>query len=451
MFEHSIYDQDPIAEPVPTAHEGDLFHNYEIRSWVLSPRLYKILAISAVGNLLALLIVAQTSLLTMKGCDSPLVGSVCQVLDTVYVGALLLGNKREYVDASYERTNLGDMDITYIELPPENSKLEYPEGYFQIANPERFSDVSDTTSDTSFPTYIPTYPGIPTTRPTPGNNLLNTPPVYSRRKTNINEDELPTGFGNNPTLGNNKPGSNKQRPGDGIAGIPGSTNTNTNSQNPTDPNRQVTPTDSIPDVDINRRPMVDLANNVNDLLDKKQINLESPFVVSAKGKLGKDGKFDPKTFTWGPITSQDEKMKEVVKSTVEAINDAGFLGYLKQLSGKDFSMMLQQDDQNISGIVQSEMESNNRANSIRTALGIVLDMAKQRKTAANANENDKDDLILLQGATVEADGKKVVIKFVVPKNVALPMIQRKLAEQKAAVKTPNSNAVIRENNGNAVR
>ncbi len=449
MFEQSIYDQEPLAEPVPDAQEGDLFHNYEIRTWLPSPRLYKILGMAAMANVLALLVFAQTSLLTMKGCDSPLVGSVCQVLDTVYVGSLLLGTKRDYVDATYERTNLGDMDITYIELPPENSKLEYPEGYFQLANPEQITQISNPTLDTSFPSYIPTYPGIPTTRPMPGKNLLNTPPVYSKRKPDVNDDELPTGFGNPTASANTKPGPNKPRPGNGIPGIPGSANVNANTQNPTDPKTQNTTSGPVPGVDINKRPMVDLANNVNDLLDKKQISLESPFVVSAKGKLTKEGRLDPKTFTWGPITSQDEKMKDVVKSAVEAINDAGYLQYLKDLTGKDFNMMLQQDDQNISAVVQSEMESDNRAKSIKTALGIMLDFALKQKTAATADANDKDDLVLLQGATIETDGKKVVIKFVVPKNVALPMIQRKLAEQKAAAKTPNSGAAVRDNNTNA--
>src|ERR1700682_950570 len=102
MFEHSLYDQEP-AEP---SREGDLFNKYEIKNWELGPRIYKIFVISALANMLALLFVAQTSLLTMKGCDSPLVGSVCQVLDTVYMGSLLFGTDRQYVDQAYEKTDL---------------------------------------------------------------------------------------------------------------------------------------------------------------------------------------------------------------------------------------------------------------------------------------------------------------------------------------------------------
>ena len=67
----------------PLAPEPDLFRNYEIKNFELSPRLYKIFAASAIFNVMALLIFAQGNLLTRKGCDSPMVSKVCQVLDTV--------------------------------------------------------------------------------------------------------------------------------------------------------------------------------------------------------------------------------------------------------------------------------------------------------------------------------------------------------------------------------
>ncbi|HTK26510.1 MAG TPA: hypothetical protein VL327_08125, partial [Pyrinomonadaceae bacterium] len=112
MFEQSLFNQVPAE--IPVSHEGDLFNNYEIRNWNYSPRLYKIIAASAAVNLLALLVVAQTSLLTMKGCDSPFVGKVCQVLDTVYVSSLLFGTDREYVDQAYQKTELADADVTFV-------------------------------------------------------------------------------------------------------------------------------------------------------------------------------------------------------------------------------------------------------------------------------------------------------------------------------------------------
>src|SRR5690606_23470543 len=109
MFEQQSYTSEAQA-PVPD--DGVLFNNYEIKTWEMSPRLYKILAASAIFNILAVVVIAQSNLLTMKGCDSPFVGRVCQVLDTVYVGAVLFGTERDYVDVEYDRIDLGSAEIT---------------------------------------------------------------------------------------------------------------------------------------------------------------------------------------------------------------------------------------------------------------------------------------------------------------------------------------------------
>src|SRR5688572_27325348 len=100
MFEQELYNHE--ASKIK-AKPGDLFYNYEIRNWNWTPRLYQILAVSAIVNILGLFTIAQTNLLTMRGCQSPFVGRVCDVLDTVYVGAMVFGTERDYVDAAYDK------------------------------------------------------------------------------------------------------------------------------------------------------------------------------------------------------------------------------------------------------------------------------------------------------------------------------------------------------------
>src|SRR5918911_1743914 len=106
MFEHSLYAPEVVAAP----EQGDLFYDHEIKSWERSPRLYRIFGLAAVANIFAILVVAQTSLLTMKGCDSPLVSSVCQALDVVEVGTMVFGTQRDYVDVAYDPTRISDSD-----------------------------------------------------------------------------------------------------------------------------------------------------------------------------------------------------------------------------------------------------------------------------------------------------------------------------------------------------
>ncbi|NMS24047.1 hypothetical protein, partial [Vibrio parahaemolyticus] len=156
----------------------------------------------------------------------------------------------------------------------------------------------------------------------------------------------------------------------------------------------------------------------------------------AKGKLTKDGRIDPKTLKL-QIESPDADMQRIIQEGILAIDAAGYLQYLNLLSGHDFDLVLKQDAETISAVIQSEMESERRADSTRRSLDLALAAAKVAKSGSNADQNDKDDLILLENAKVESNGKKVIIRFVVPKSVVHPMIQRKLAEQAAEMKKPS--------------
>src|SRR5688500_8793787 len=131
MFEKELYN----APPAEKSQQGDLFHNYEMRNWDFGPRIYKILAIAVVFNLGALFIVAQTDILTRRGCDSPWVGSVCQVLDMAYVSTVVYGTPTDYVDEDYEQTELDDAEVVFVDVSGEEPQLEYPSDYWCIANP----------------------------------------------------------------------------------------------------------------------------------------------------------------------------------------------------------------------------------------------------------------------------------------------------------------------------
>jgi hypothetical protein len=435
MFEQSIYDADPVAAP---SSEGDLFHDYEITTWDLGPRIYKILAIAAVGNLLALLIVSQTSLLTMKGCDSPLVGRVCQALDTIYVGSMLLGTDREYVDAAYDKTELGDVDITFVDVSGDIAPLSYPEGYFQLANPESFQASLEQPADPFLTNTFP--PNVSITPPSRlGSSLLDHRPNIPKPNNDIIDGPLPDEIGS--TTPGKKPGKTKP--------TASPTPDETTAENPT-----VIPTGPVKPDDINTRPFTDLAMEVNELLDKKQLDLDAPVQVLATAKLAKDGKIAKGSFKVSTAVSSDKKLATVVAKAVAAFNDSNLLNYLKDLSGKDLSFAVQQDQDNIVAAVKSQVESDTRAQSMATALqfGISLIIQKKEKgietleaendpAKAQALQNLRDDLELLKNTKVSANGKEFVVNFSAPKTTVHQMIQRKLAEQKAAPKTQNNNSI----------
>src|SRR4051812_34756 len=186
MFEQELY---KYEDAQATAEPGDLFYNYEVKPWVFGPRLYKIIGFSAIFNLLFLLAFTQGNLLMRRGCDSPFVGRVCEVLDTVYVATAMYGTDREYIDAAYEKTELADADITYIDVSNVEPPLSYPEGYFQIANPEQFAveQTANTFSDSGFNNF----PGF-SSNPTTSSPLINTPPILPKSNPNPVKGHLPT-------------------------------------------------------------------------------------------------------------------------------------------------------------------------------------------------------------------------------------------------------------------
>ncbi|MBA2379849.1 MAG: hypothetical protein H0V76_09790 [Blastocatellia bacterium] len=431
-------------EQKPDATEPAIFEQYEIKPWEFTPRIYKILAGSAILNLLIVAVFAQTNILTMKGCASPFVGRVCQVLDTVYIGAMLYGTERDYVDVAYERIDLGNADITFIDVSGQGPQLTYPEGYFQIANPEQYAALVAQADglDSGFSPLGPTPP--------PATDLFKTTPRLPRSNRNIvrgaepkspfeiegDEDETPTN-------------NNTRRPGRGTTA---NANTGNNNADVAQANNNTQTEVVIPTgVDINRRPMVDLGNYVNELQQNNEINLQAEFVVDAQGRLDKDGRLDPKTFRYTVAKSPEENMVSVVQESIEALNVAGYLQYLKDLSGKDLRLQIRQDAENITGIVQSEMESDTRARSIKSAIDLAISIAKTQKTGPNATQNNKDELILLEGTKIETDGRRVIIRFSLPKGVAHPMIQRKLAEQAAEANKPSGNAEVRSDSSTAAR
>src|SRR5690606_15821950 len=134
------------AERAEFEASDGLFSHYEIRSWEWGPYLYKIIGASLIVNIIGFLVLAQGDF-TKRGCDSPFVGRVCQVLDTVYMGSVLFGTEREYADASYERSELEDADITFIDVSGEAPPLTYPDGYFQIANPVQYAMMQEQGAD----------------------------------------------------------------------------------------------------------------------------------------------------------------------------------------------------------------------------------------------------------------------------------------------------------------
>jgi hypothetical protein len=463
MFEQSYINQAP-AEPM---YEGDFLYHYEIPSWQLGARIYQILGVSLFINLLILAIFAQTPVLTAKGCDGPLVGKVCQVLDTVYIGAMLFGTDRDFADYAYEKTDLGDVDVTFVDVSNAEAPLEYPPGYFQIANPEQqFGTMDQASLNNGF--IAPGIPSNPTIITTP--DLTNTPQVLPTPNSNAVEGTLPTFNDPNPTLPRNRRNPRLKTP-DNTATASVNSNSNTNTNTSTNSNTQpIGPTDTS---QLNGKPFKDLANRVNELRAKQPpINLQAPVEFNASARIDKDGRIAKGTFKYGKVTSSEPELVNIVKDAVSAFNDSNLLQYLQPISGERVDFSIVQNDTAIIAGVKSDLDSEEKANSAKGVIKLGIDFATRKKQdeitdlqnrIAGSNNPDEvaklqqelrdtqDDLDLLANTTVETNGKTLNIGFSVKKDTLHQMINRKLDQQAAEMKKVNGNATGNSNENTAVK
>ena len=454
MFEQSLYGQD--LEERPKSHKGDLFHAYEIRPWEISPRLYKIIAISAALNILALFVVAQTSLLTMKGCDSPFVSRVCQVLDTVYVGSVLFGTERDYVDAAYDRTDLADADITFVDVSNETGPLEYPQTFVDMNTGQTVSMLGQSTDPMAGYMDPSIVPGVPMGIPDPQNSLLNTTPITPPTNPNAVIGDLPTSpLGNNPTIStpstkNAKRVRMPKMPNASPKELPGLdpnavANANTNSA--TNSNNANTAVDEAKQdqygVYINKRPLKDLAKDAVEKIDAKTVSIDKPFKVTITGNLGlaKDGKtiklINPRLVRTKDDPKNDPEVEKLAQNAIIAVSDGGWFGYMTRLDPKPktLTITVEQNETELVAKVMADQPTEAQANTQASSLGLLLSGAK-------LIAGGTDEKAFLENAQVTAEGKSFVLNFKLPKKEVQEMIMRKLAELKAGEGKPNGSAQV---------
>lgn len=450
MFEQELKSPESSVEmpPASAAEQGtdELFGKYEIKPWEFNPRIYKILGGSLLLNLLVFTVFTQTNLLTMKGCNSPFVSRVCQVLDTVYVGAMIYGTDRDFIDAEYERSDFSQSEITFVDLSGQAPPLTYPDGYFQIANPEGSDDLASVND----PLGMNNLPGFPP--PSRGGNMLASKPNLPKPNKNaVTGDEVDSPFtiesddvdkpksgrplGGKPNA-NATANSNTNKPDDKAVA---QNNTNTNDVEPEiiDPNSIV----------INRRPLTELGERVIDLQEQGQVDLKSNFTIVAQGRIDKSGRLDPRSFRYqiDNEKTDDKVIGQLAIDSLQTINDAGFLAYLSTLNGQDLKLTLVQDDENITALIETQTTTEADARTKSSGLSGLLSLAKLSKRNPQT-QNQKDDLMLLESIKVENTGRSIKINFNIDKDAIHPMLERILAEQAAEMKKPSGNAMHNQNN-----
>ena len=433
--------------------EKELFEDYEMRSWEFTPRIYKILGAATLMNLFILFVFGQFNLFSTRGCDTPYVGMVCQVLDSAYVASTFLGQDNQWESKPYEKHELEDAEITYIDV---SDQLQYPEGYFALANPPGDSEVVSSTSDLGgIPTTDPSNP-LATLPSTSGEDLIAKAPELPKTNSKVGDQDAPDSpfsIGDEPSTKSNKPKKTPYFPpskkggnpmsNDSPGKLPGS-GTVAGKDPKKDEQKPVQPTPS-PSVDpstaaseftntFNKKPLQDFADGVIAKVDEKdpktKVDLKQTFTVVLDGVLTKEGKFDAKKTRFVKGDGQPE-MVNVAKDAIEAIGDSSIFSYLQGLGVERINLTLIQDDKQISAIINSNLPNESKARTVSSGFNGLMAIAK-----INVKEPEVQDL--MKALKFQPQGKSFIINFAMPKDQAHKIIDQKLQEARQKKLQPNS-------------
>ena len=210
------YNNQQASSRTVVAADPDLFRNYEIKNWEFSPRFYKILAASAIFNVMALFVFAQGNLLTRKAATARWSASLSGFGHGLH--RQYSARQRQSLPAGItKRPNSKTLKL-HIRRQRSTPPLVTQEGISRLPT-RRIRHAStanaNVNSDLSGFTMPPTG-SIPTNPTLPNNDLMNVTPTLPPQNSNPIAGGIPTSpysVGSNPISKNpTYPGRKIPRP-----------------------------------------------------------------------------------------------------------------------------------------------------------------------------------------------------------------------------------------------
>ena len=207
------------------------------------------------------------------------------------------------------------------------------------------------------------------------------------------------------------------------------------SASPDDKNKKLTPEESqkkleetaaennlaLPDeAELNKQVLKDFAKYANDLKEQGKLDLDKPFEVVIEAELDQTGKLINPRFT---KKAGDPNLIDVFARMVAALNDSGYLIYLKPISRDNpnatVKFTIKQGETEVLASVESEASSTTSARVLAKALNAALVFGAGSRAG-------KDEEVLMKNTNVTPDGKKVLVNFSMPRQSVVDMIKKQL-------------------------
>lgn len=321
----------------------------------------------------------------------------------------------KFVDKAYERTEIGD-DVTLIDLTSD--KFRYPDGYFapegQIVPPPTFVPPFVAQVQPSLPVQpelAPSPSPSPSPLVTPAPTPVPTPmiPRYRRPRVRRSPSQSIAQANASPTP-NATPAQTPAMTAD-------------EAQTELDKTAKKNNLDLPKENEINKKAMKDFAAYALDLKNQGKLDLNQPFEIVIEAELDQDGKLKNPKFT---KKAGDPNLVDLFGRMVAALNDSGFLVYLKPVDkdnpGSRVVFTIKQGETEVLATVESEASSIDSARVLAKGFNAALAIGAQSRAG-------KDEEALLRNTSAEPNGKKIVFNFTMPRQAVVDLIKKQLADK----------------------
>ncbi|HKO62858.1 MAG TPA: hypothetical protein VJV03_16965 [Pyrinomonadaceae bacterium] len=359
---------------------AELFENIEVNKDSWWPKLMKLLGGSVGLHLLLLLAV-----LYVPG------------LRDAFNLAVLVADA-SFVDKDYEQTVIGE-DIQMVEISGE--KFRYPDGYWAaegqpVEMPAPMPDVPFTAQAAPLTNSFPE----PTPSPTPDLSATVIPspsPVTSASPEPVAQASASP----SPSTGAKLSPEEAQKELEKTA-----------KQNNLDLPKEG---------EINKKALKDFAAYANELKNQGKLDLNKPFEIVIEAELDENGKLKNPKFI---KKEGDPNLVELFGRMIAALNDSGFLVYLKPIDkdnpGTKVVFTVKQGESDVLASVESEVSSDSSARVLASAFNTALAIGADSRAG-------KDEEVLLRNTTASPNGKKLVFNFTMPRQAVVDLIKKQLA------------------------
>ena len=316
--------------------------------------------------------------------------------DTLNIAAIIASTK--FVDRDYQATQIRD-DVQLVQL---SDKFRYPDGYFQFQSQLAAGQVPGQT-----PTPDPFAPRIIS---------------QASKESKVDPEASPSPSPAPSASPAASPGASASPSAAAVAQASPSPSPLT----PDEAQKELEKTAeqnniTLPEEnEINKKPLKDLAAQMNDLKNEGKLDLNKPFEIVIEAELNDQAKLVNARFK---KKEGDAILQDLFSRMVTALNDSGLLIFLRPISddnpGATVTITIKQGAKEVLASVESE------ASSPGSAVKLAKDYNNMLALGAWSRAG-KDEGELMKNSTATPDGKKVAVNFSMPRQTVVDMINKQL-------------------------